>query len=75
MARTITDILKEADSTNDIEGLINLWNEIANNKYEYPLIQIRFANEHIRELALRSYGEDIEKACFYNELKSQQKEQ
>jgi hypothetical protein len=48
MARTLTQILKDADSATD------LWNEIAENKYEYPLIQIRFANEHIGQLALKS---------------------
>ena len=45
MSRTITEILKEADSTNELQGLINLWNEIANNKKQYPLTQIWFANE------------------------------
>jgi uncharacterized protein HemY len=71
MSRTITEILKEADATNDLQGLINLWNEIANNKKKYPLAQIWFANEHIRELALKSNGQDIDKGKFYYELKSQ----
>ncbi len=71
MTRTITEILKEADATNDLQDLINLWNEIANNKKKYPLIQIWFANEHIRELALKSNGQDIDKGKFYHELKSQ----
>ena len=71
MTRTITEILKDADSTNDLQTLINLWNEIANNKKQYPLTEIWFANEHIRELALKSNGEDIYKGKFYMELKSQ----
>jgi uncharacterized protein HemY len=71
MSRTITEILKEADVTNDLQGLINLWNEIVNNKKKYPLTQIWFANEHIRELALESNGQDIDKGKFYYELKSQ----
>ena len=71
MTRTITEILKDADSTNDLQTLINLWNEIANNKKQYPLTEIWFANEHIRELALKSNGEDIDKGKFYMELKSQ----
>jgi uncharacterized protein HemY len=71
MSRTITEILKEADATNDFQSLINLWNEIANNKKKYPLTQIWFANEHIRELVLKSNGQDIDKGKFYNELKSQ----
>ena len=69
MARSINEILKEADSTNDLKGLIYLWNEIANDKYQYTLIQIRFANEHIRELALKSNSPDIEKGKFYWHLK------
>lgn len=71
MARTITEILKDAYSTNDLQSLINLWNEIANNKRQYPLTEIWFANEHIRELALKSNGQDIDKGKFYMELKSQ----
>lgn len=71
MTRTITEILKEADSTDDLQGLIDLWNEIANNKKQYPLTEIWFANEHIRECALTSNGQDIDKGKFYMELKSQ----
>jgi hypothetical protein len=71
MSRMITEILKEADATNELQGLINLWNEIANNKKQYTLTEIWFANEHIRELALKSNGQDIDKGKFYYELKSQ----
>lgn len=65
MARSINEILKEADNANELQVLINLWNEIATNKREYPLVEIWFANEHIRELALKVNGEDIEKGHFY----------
>ncbi len=68
MARTISEILKEADATNDLQGLINLWNEIVNNKKKYPLVEIWFAKEHIRELALNSDGEDFAKGRFYMHL-------
>jgi len=71
MVRTITKILKQADTTTDLQGLINLWNEIANNKKQYPLTDIWNANKHIRELALKSSGQDIDKGKFYHELKSQ----
>ena len=71
MSRTITEILKDADATSDLQGLINLWNEIANHKRQYPLIEIWLANEHIRELALKSNGQDIDKGTFYIVLKSQ----
>lgn len=73
MLRTIKEILKDADATNDLQSLINLWNEIANNKKQYTLTEIWFANEHIRELALKSSGRDIDKGKFYLELKSQHK--
>lgn len=69
--RPIIEILEEADETNDLQGLINLWNEIANNKKQYALTEIWFANEHIRELALNSNCQDIDKGKFYMELKSQ----
>ena len=71
MSRTITEILKEADSTNELQGLINLWNEIANNKNQYPLTEIYEANKQIRRLALKSKGEDIEIGKFYNFLDAQ----
>jgi hypothetical protein len=71
MVRTITEILKEADSTKDLQILINLWNEIVKNKKKYPLVKIWFANEHIRELALNSNGEDFSKGRFYMHLKGQ----
>lgn len=68
--RSINEILKEADSANDLQVLINLWNEIANNKYKYTLVQIWFANEYIRKLALKSNGSDIQIGHFYTTLKS-----
>lgn len=71
MPRTITEILKDADATKDLQGLINLWNDIANNKKQYPLTEIWNANKHIRELALQSNGKDIDKGKFYHFLKSQ----
>mgnify|MGYP003659721033 CR=1 FL=1 len=72
MKRTITDILTQADSEKDLKGLIDLWNEIANNKHEYPLSQIWFANEHIQGLALKVNGFDLEKGKFYNALNEMQ---
>ena len=65
MNRTLTEILKDADNATELQALIDLWNEIADNKYNYPLIEIRFANEHIRELALKADGSDFQKGHFY----------
>ena len=68
MIRTLTEVLKDADKAKDLQVLIGLWNEIARNKFRYPLVELNFANEHIRELALESNGEDIAKGRFYNAL-------
>lgn len=67
--RSLNEILKDADAAGDLQSLINLWNELAENKYQYTLVQIRFANEYIGELALKCQGEDIEKGKFYMTLK------
>ncbi len=72
-ARSITDILKDADNATRLQQLIDLWNEIANNKYQYPLIQIFFANEHIRELVLKLNESDLEQGKFYIALAEQTK--
>lgn len=67
--RSLSDILKDADAATELQSLINLWNELAGNKYQYTLVQIRFANEYISELAIKSNGEDFEKCKFYMTLK------
>jgi hypothetical protein len=69
--RTIEEILNEANNTNDLQELINLWNEIAKNKKKYALTEILEANAIIRERALKSNGSDFDKGKFYNDLKSQ----
>lgn len=71
MIRSIEEILKEAESTNDLQTLINLWNEIVKNKKQYALAEIEIANEKIRELALKSNGEDFQKWDFYLFLQEQ----
>ncbi len=46
--RTITEILKEADASTDYRKIMALWNEeIIPNKKRYPLIELKFAHEHI----------------------------
>jgi len=71
MKRNINEILKQAENTNDLKTLINLWNEIANNKYNYSLVSIRFAREQIMNLSLKSDGSDIDKGKFYAFLNDQ----
>lgn len=73
MARSINEILKQADSTSKLQTLIDLWNEIANNKYKYTLVNIRFAREYIMELTLKADGSDIDKAKFWIALNKQSK--
>ena len=73
MMRTLTEILKDADKATELQALIDLWNEIANNKYKYPLTELWFANEHIRELALKVKGADIAKGHFYHTLNEMHK--
>jgi len=69
--RTIEEIIKEANNTNDLQVLINLWNEVAKNKKKYALIEIWDANIIIRERALLSNSTDFNKGKFFNDLKSQ----
>jgi hypothetical protein len=64
----IKKITDKADNAKDLQSLIEVWNEVANNKYSYSLGQIRVANKHIQELALKVEGCDIEKGKFYNAL-------
>lgn len=71
MPRNITEILTDADTTTELQQLINYWNEIANNKYYYSMSDILKANKHISELALSANGQDIDKSKFYIYLKSQ----
>jgi len=49
--RTITEILKEADVTDDIDVISNAWKEIKLNLKKYPLCDIQFAKEHLNNLA------------------------
>ena len=71
--RIITQILLEAEKAKELQALVDLWNEIVSNKKKYPLTQIWFANEKIRERSLIVEGADIEKAKFYHALKEMDK--
>lgn len=71
MNREIIEILKDAELTNDLQNLINLWNEIANNKRSYPLTEIWTARDRIAELALKANAQDIDKGKFVMFLDSQ----
>jgi len=49
--RTISEILIDADATDEIDVLSNCWKEIRSNLKKYPLSQIHFALEHLENLA------------------------
>lgn len=69
--RTIAEILKEADCTPGLQGLINLWNEIAINNKKYTLVDLRFAHMHIRKLILMSTACGLVKWKVFETLKRQ----
>jgi len=72
MNRPITEIINDSDSATDLQKLIDLWNEIVKHKKKYSLVEIRNANNHIRENALKAdvIGSDIDKGKFYWHLES-----
>jgi len=63
--RSIADILKEADSVKDLDAIIALWNEIANNKYRYSLDELHLANRQFRKLVLLANASQFEQGKFY----------
>lgn len=49
--RTIPEIMRDGDaSTGDYWRLVSLWNEIATNKYKYPIDDLKTAQEHFCKL-------------------------
>lgn len=65
MARRLIDILIEVEGEKDLQKVVNLWNEIANNKRSYPLTHLFFARRFISNLALNTDAPDIEKGKFF----------
>ena len=61
----MNEILKEIDSTNDLQKLIDIWNSIANNKYKYSLDEIDLVVNKIKETVLKSNGSDFDKGRFF----------
>ena len=66
--RSIADILTEANSLIDLDAIIALWIEIANNKYQYCLDELHLAREQFRRLALQSNGDKKRIYGFYSAL-------
>lgn len=60
MVRTITEILKEADLTDELSVLNECWNEIFDNKHKYPLVQLHFSEEHLKMLTRKLAKKDLD---------------
>ena len=58
--RSISQILIDADNTTELKVLSDCWKEIVKNKYNYPLVQLRFAREHLENLSREMARKDIE---------------
>lgn len=58
--RSISQILIDADNTTELKVLSGCWKEIVKNKYQYPLVQLRFAREHLENLSREMARKDIE---------------
>lgn len=58
--RSISEILIEADQTEELSVLCDCWKEIVKNKYKYSLAQIWFAKEHLEELARKMAKRDVQ---------------
>ncbi len=58
--RSISEILTEADQTEELSVLCECWKEIVKNKYKYPLSEIWFAEEHLKELARKMANCDVQ---------------
>ncbi|MDN3688701.1 hypothetical protein [Cyclobacterium jeungdonense] len=67
--RSISEILKEADATDELTVLSDSWKEIVANIEHYPLVEIRFAKEHLVGLAKKMAKEHAEMMMpFFNSL-------
>lgn len=51
--RTLSEVLKEADKATCHTDILRLWNEIANNKHSYPVIELDFAEEYLKEICVK----------------------
>ncbi len=59
-ARSISEILIEADATEELKVLSECWQEIVKNKYTYTIAEIGFAQEHIMGLVKNMAKGDAE---------------
>jgi hypothetical protein len=57
--RTFNEIMIEADNTDDVDVLIQLGKELTTNKYNYSLVQLRYADEFIKEKAWKIMDQEV----------------
>lgn len=50
--RTLSEILIEADSSNDSDRIKQLADELFDKKFSYPIYEVRFGLDHLREKAI-----------------------
>jgi len=62
--RSLSEILIEADKTESLYELIERWNEIVKNKYQYPLVELQFAQEHLEELSAKLAKQDLKQITW-----------
>ena len=64
---SISQILINAENATELKVLSDCWKEVVDNKYKYPLLQLRFAREHLENLSREMARKDIEenKEFFY----------
>ncbi len=48
--RSITEILKEADTADNLYAIERLGKEVELNKWKYSLIELQFIKEHLKNL-------------------------
>ncbi len=56
--RTLSEILIDADNATEREEIKKLGNELFDNKYKYPLVELRFAKEHLESLDQTIFDKD-----------------
>lgn len=57
MKRSLSEILKEADDTDSLARLEQLWNELKTNRHQYPLVEYLYGKEHLEALYIDLYYE------------------
>jgi hypothetical protein len=56
--RTLSEILKDADSTRSISELKALSRELFDYKYEYKISEVSYGLEHIKDICLEIKSEN-----------------